>query len=106
MAMTLRLTTMPATKRDEGRWSSVSVDLFGRSLGSRTITVSKLGEIAPAVKAFGDEMLAANPGASFTISVVGSRGDRKIPGYDAAQKSGAFGHEAFVVDEAAAAKAA
>ncbi|MBI0538237.1 hypothetical protein D9599_21980 [Roseomonas sp. KE2513] len=49
---------------------------------------------------FGRDVLSANPGASFDISVSMAKGQRKPRGFDAAEKAGTFGHQAFLREDA------
>ena len=55
--------------------------------------------IARAVAEFGHDVLAANPGASFTICVLMAEGRRKPRGFDAAGKAGTFGQDAFLRED-------
>lgn len=99
MPTTIRLTTMPAKKQKGRGYTSLVLDLFGASLGTETITVSRVTEIAPAVKTFGDSIHAAHPEASFRINITLLKGQRKPAGFDAAQNAGQFGEDAFIYVE-------
>ena len=62
----------------------------------RRLTVAGLDGIARAVAEFGRDVQAANPGASFSISVSLPKGQRKPRGFDEAEKAGMFGDHAFL----------
>ena len=53
-------------------------------------------EVAPAVRAFGERIRAEHPEASFKILVSVRKGQRKPPGYDAAENAGEFKDRAFM----------
>ena len=96
MPTIIRLTTMPG-KIQKGRLGDALVlELFGASLGQEDVTIRKPEEVAPAVRAFGGRIRAEHPDASFKIIVSVRKGQRKPPGYDTAEKRGAFGDRAFM----------
>ncbi len=96
MPTLIRLTTMPG-KIQRGRlYDALVLELFGDSLGQEDISISKPAEIAPAVRAFGERIRAAYPDASFKINVTVRKGQRKPPGYDAAEKACDFKDRAFM----------
>jgi hypothetical protein len=96
MPAAIRLTTMPGTIRKGRHFDALVLDLFGPSLGQEDISIRKPDEVAPAVRAFGERIRAANPDASFKINVTVRKGQRKRPGYDAAEKAGDFNDRAFM----------
>ncbi len=66
MAVTVTLSTTPATAAREKHGTSMSLDLFGPSLGAETLpAVSNVAEIKAAVARFGAKVRAAHPEASF-----------------------------------------
>jgi hypothetical protein len=70
MAVTLTLSTTPATAAREKYGTTMSLDLLAPSLGSETLTaVSNVAEIKTAVARFGAKMRTAYPEASFYVSV-------------------------------------
>jgi hypothetical protein len=69
MPTAIRLTTMPG-KIQKGRHCGARLlDLSGPSLGQEDISIRKLPEAAPAVRAFGERIRAAHPTRP-TISTV------------------------------------
>ena len=85
MPTAIRLTTMPG-KIHRGRLgNSLVLDLFSGSLGQEDISIRKPGDVAPAVRAFGERIRAEHSEASFKILVSVRQGQRKPPGYDAAK---------------------
>jgi hypothetical protein len=96
MPTAIRLTTMPGTIRKGRHFDALVLDLFGPSLGQEDISIGKPGEVAPAVCAFGERIRAAHPDASFKINVTVRKGQRKPPGYDAAEAAGDFNDRAFM----------
>ncbi len=97
MAVTLTLSTTPATAAREKYGTTMSLDLFGPSLGTETLpAVSNVAEIKAAVARFGAKMRAAHPEASFYVSVSLAKGSRKPNGYDAAHRGNGLGQEDFV----------
>ncbi len=97
MAVTVTLSTTPATAAREKHGTSMSLDLFGPSLGAETLpAVSNVAEIKAAVARFGAKVRAAHPEASFYVSVSLARGSRKPNGYDAARRGNGLGQEEFV----------
>jgi len=97
MAVTVMLSTTPATAAREKYGTSMSLDLFGPSLGAETLrAVSTVAEIKGAVARFGAKIRAAHPEASFYVSVGLAKGSRKPNGYDAARRGNGLGQEEFV----------
>ena len=97
MAVTLTLSTTPATAAREKYGTNMSLDLFGPSLGTETLPpVSNVTEIKTAVARFGAKMRAAHPEASFYVSVSLAKGSRKPNGYDAARRGNGLGQQDFV----------
>ncbi len=97
MAVTVTLSTVPATAAREKYGTTMSLDLFGPSLGAETLpAVSKVIEIKSAVARFGAKVRAAHPEASFYVSVSLAKGSRKPNGYDAARRGNELGQENFV----------
>ena len=78
-------------------WTSIGI---GGNTPTRRLAVQGLGGITEAVSAFGRDVLAANPGASFDISVGMAKGQRKPRGFDDAEKAETFGHHAFLREDA------
>jgi hypothetical protein len=87
---------MPGTIRKSRHFDALVLDLFGPSLGQEDISIRKPGEVAPAVRAFGERIRTAHPDASFKINVTVRKGQRKPPGYDAAEAAGDFNDRAFM----------
>ncbi len=97
LAITLTLSTAPATAAREKYGTSMSLDLFGPSLGTETLpAVSNIAEIKTAVARFGAKVQTAHPEASFYVSVSLAKGSRKPNGYDAARRGNGLGQENFV----------
>lgn len=96
MPTIIRLTTMPGKIRKGRHCEALVLDLLSGSLGQEDITIRKPAEVAPAVRAFGERIRAAHPDASFKINVSVRKGQRKPPGYDAAEKAGHFKDRAFM----------
>ena len=97
MAVTVTLSTTPATAAREKYGTTLSLDLFGPSLGTETLpAVSNVAEIKTAVARFGAKVRVAHPKASFYVSVNLARGSRKPNGYDAARRGNGLGQEDFV----------
>ena len=80
-------------------WTSIGIGIGGGT-PTRRLAVQGLGGITEAVSAFGRDVLAANPGASFDISVGMAKGQRKPRGFDDAEKAETFGHHAFLREDA------
>lgn len=101
MPATLNLTTMPGSIERNNGYSSHTVDLFGASLGRESVVITTVADLRTAVKRFGDRVRAEHPDASFAISVMLRKGDRKPRGFDDAYKNGGLGQHAFmhVVDK-------
>ena len=96
MPTAIRLITMPGKIRRGRLGNSLVLDLFGGSLGQEDITIRKPGDVAPAARAFGERIRAEHPEASFKILVSVRKGQRKPPGYDAAENAGEFKDRAFM----------
>jgi len=97
MAFTVTLSTVPATAAREKYGTTMSLDLFGPSLGAETLpAVSTVAEIRTAVARFGAKIRAAHPEVSFYVSVSLAKGSRKPNGYDAARRGNGLGQENFV----------
>lgn len=97
MPVTVTLSTAPATMTREKWGITMSLDLFGPSLGSETLpAVSTVAEIKAAVARFGGQVRAAHPDASFYVSVRLAKGQRKPNGFDAACRGNGLGQEDFI----------
>ena len=97
MPVTVTLSTAPATATRERFGTTMSLDLFGPSLGTETLpAVSSVAEIKAAVARFGARVRAEHPEASFYVSVRLARGQRKPNGYDASSRGNGFGQEDFI----------
>ncbi len=96
MPTTIRLTTMPGKKQKGRGYTSLVLDLFGASFGTEIVTISRVHEIAPTIKAFAARIRAGHPNASFKVIISLPKGQRKPPGYDAAKNAGQFGEDAFM----------
>ncbi len=97
MAVTVTLSTVPATAAKEKYGTTLSLDLFGPSLGTEILpAVSNVAEIKAAVARFGAKVRAAHPEVSFFVSVSLAKGSRKPNGYDAARRGNGLGQEDFV----------
>ncbi len=97
MAVTVTLSTMPATAAKEKYGTTMSLDLFGPSLGAEILrAISNVAEIRGAVARFGAKVRAAHPEASFYVSINLAKGSRKPSGYDAARRGNGLGQEEFV----------
>jgi hypothetical protein len=103
MPCTITLTTLPATRRLTRYGVETAFNLLAPTLAKETILFHRLGDIAAEVKAFGERVRAQAPDASFIINLRVAKGHRKFPGYDAADRAGTFGQDAFihVIDESA-----
>ena len=97
MAVTVTLSTVPATAAREKHGTTMSLDLFGPSLDAETLrAISNVAEIKAAIARFGAKVRAAHPEASFYVSVSLAKGSRKPNGYDAARRGNGLGQENFV----------
>ena len=98
MVVTLiHLAAYPGCRKVERGCISTQIALcIGGDTPTRTVCTASFGEITTAVASFGKDVLAANPDASFLITVSVARGQRKPRGFDAADKAGQFGQEAFL----------
>jgi hypothetical protein len=103
MPCTFTLTTLPATHRLWRGGVSTAYSLTAPILAREAIVFHRLGDIAAEVKAFGERVRARAPDASFIVILSVAKGHRKFPGYDAADRAGTFGQDAFihVIDETA-----
>jgi hypothetical protein len=101
MPCTITLTTLPATRRIWRGGVSTAYSLSAPILARETIVFHRIGDIAAEVKAFGDRVRARAPDASFIVNLSVAKGHRKFPGYDAANRAGTFGQDAFIhlIDE-------
>jgi hypothetical protein len=100
---------MPATivlSAYPGRSTQAAHELafsIGVGVPKRRVEVTDLHGVIEAVAAFGRDVQAANPAASFEVTARVTAG-RKPRGFDAADKADAFGGRAFLrsdVDESA-----
>ena len=97
MPVTVTLSTAPATMTRKSYGTTMSLDLFGPSLGAETLpAVSNVAEIKAAVARFGTRVRAEHPEASFYVSVRLAKGQRKPNGYDAACRRNGLGQEDFM----------
>ena len=96
MPTNIRLTTMPGKIRKGRIGDALVLDILGSSLGQQDITIRKPAEVTPAVRAFGERIRAEHPNASFMVNISIRKGERKPPGYDAAEKAGLFNDRAFM----------
>ena len=97
MPVCVTLCTAPATATQETWGTTLSLDLFGPSLGVETLpAVSNVAEIKVAVARFGAKIRAEHPQASFYVSVRLAKGSRKPNGYDAASRGNGLGQEDFI----------
>lgn len=95
------LSAYPGRRVREHGCTSTQVGLcIGGGAPQRRLAVEGLGGITRAVAEFGRDVLAANPGASFDISVSMAKGQRKPRGFDDAEKAGTFAHHAFLREDA------
>ncbi|MCR0984048.1 hypothetical protein [Roseomonas populi] len=85
--------------REHGCTSTQLGLCIGGGAPQRRLAVEGLGGITSAVSEFGRHVLAANPGASFDISVSMAKGQRKPRGFDDAEKAGTFAHHAFLRED-------
>lgn len=79
-------------------WTSIGIGIGGGT-PTRRLAVQGLGGITEAVSAFGRDVLAANPEASFVISVTMASDQRKPRGFDDAERAGTFGQHAHLRDD-------
>lgn len=97
MPVTLTLSTVPGTLIREDRCTSKTIELFGPSLGSETLTaISTVPDIKAAVTRFGARIRAEHPEASFYVSVQLAKGCRKPNGYDTASSCNGFRQDDFL----------
>lgn len=95
------LSAYPGRRVREHGYISTEIGLcIGGGTPQRRLAVEGLTGITRAVAEFGRDVLAANPGASFDISVTMAKGQRKPRGFDDAEKAGTFGHKAFLREDA------
>jgi len=96
MACTITLSTILGWTTDHG----IILELMGTCLARKTITVvSTVNDIRAAVADFGKEVHAANPEASFYVSVSIAKGSRKPNGYDAANNAKALRQQTYMKPE-------
>ncbi len=97
MPVSLTLSTVPGKLTREDRWTSKTIEFFGPSLASETLTaISTVADIKAAVARFGARVRAGHPEASFYVSVRLAKSCRKPGGYDAASRCDGFGQDAFL----------
>ena len=96
MPVTLQLSTMPGAIERYDTYSTQVLEVFGDSLDRQSVVIAKIADIRPAVRAFGATVRAAHPDASFLISVRTKQGERKLRGYDAAERRNGFGQGDFL----------
>lgn len=97
MAVTIILSTLPASLTREDGWTSKKVEIFGRSLGRETLsTIRSVADIKDAVTAFGAKMRLEHQETSFYVSVTLAKGCRKPRGYDDATRTNGFGQDDFM----------
>ena len=95
------LSAYPGRRVREGSCTSTQIGMcIGGGAPQRRLAVEGLGGITRPVAEFGRDVLTANPGASFDISVTMAKGQRKPRGFDDAEKAGTFGHQAFLREDA------
>jgi len=101
MPAILNLSTTPGSIERRDRYSTKTFELLGASLARTSVAVATVADIRIAVQAFGHGVRAAHPDASFLVSILVRKGDRKPRGYDAAYLRNGFGQEDFmrVVDK-------
>lgn len=94
------LSAYPARRIREAGYTATQIgSCVGGDTPRRRVATAGLEGIARAVAEFGHDVLAANPGASFTICVLMAEGRRKPRGFDAAGKAGTFGQDAFLRED-------
>lgn len=97
MAVTITLSTLPASLTREDGWTSKKIELLGRSLGREILpTIGSVADIKDAVASFGAKMRVEHPDASFYVSVNLAKGRRKPRGYDDATRTNGFGQDDFM----------
>lgn len=97
MPVTITLSTVPGHLTRERSYTTKTIDLFGASLGSETITaISTVADVKAAVGRFGGKLKAEHPDASFYVSVSLARGCRKPNGFDTASTRNGFGQDEFL----------
>lgn len=101
MSVTINLCTVPGFIEHHGSYASKTLEVFGGSLAQETVAVTTVTDIRAAVQAFAKRVRAAHPNASFMVSILLRRGDRKPRSYDATYLHNGFGQEDFmrVVDK-------
>ena len=100
MPTNIRLTTMPGKIRKGRICDALVLDLLGSSLGRKDVSIRKPADVVAAVRAFRERVRAEHPNASFMVNISIRKGERKPPGYDAADKAGLFDERAFMHVEA------
>lgn len=73
--------------------------MCGGGSPKRTVEVRKTAEVPDAVAAFGREVAAANPGASFMVSARVAPRERSPANFDKMEKATSFGGRAFLTHE-------
>lgn len=97
MPVTLTLSTVPGKLTREDRCTSKTIELFGPSLATETLTAtSTVQDVKTAVARFGARVRAGHPDASFYVSVRRAKGCRKPNGYDTASSRNGFGQDDFL----------
>ena len=92
MPATIVLSAYPGRRTPGGHELALSI---GVAVPQRRLEVTDLVSVIEAVAAFGRDVQAANPAASFEVSTRVVAG-RKPRGFDAADKVDAFGGRAFL----------
>ena len=97
MAALITLTAVPGHIAQHAGFSTKTVEIYGRELARTTKPVGTVGDVREAVRAFGAAIRAREPASSFAVLVGVRRGERKPPGFDAAQRNNGFGQDDFLL---------
>lgn len=95
---TIILTALPGHhEQTPGRpYTATVIEILGTVLGRTRIEATTLDQIRVAVKAFGQGVAAQHPGTSFMVSASVAKGSRKPNGFDAANRGGGLGQDAWM----------
>lgn len=96
MPATINLCTVPGSIERHGNYATTTLEVFGESLAREAVVVGTVADVSAAVQTFGQRVRKAHPNASFLVSILIRRGDRKPKGYDATYHQNGFGQENFM----------
>ena len=96
MAATLIMTALPGHLEKGPSYTSRQIEVLGREYGRGSRIIGTVAEAREAVSTFGAQIRAEYPDASFYISVLVRKGDRKPRGFDDASSNSGLGQDDFL----------